>query len=288
MSYSHVALLTADVDGHAHLMVPKFTTINAAVADILDNTLLLIGPGTYAVGSNLNIGGVKAFVGYGGRPVLSNLNNNFNLLTGADVMLDGLTLRGSSLDWQVMLLVAPPLQLLANRVKIEVPRLNNYALGSYFGNSSVDAGSLQFRHCTLERGYATIVNLRLQNISLYRCYTPNYSTYSTFGSLGSLYADDKALALTDDYGHEFGEPAVRPEDYLCEISSRVLDLRRTGSPRIVLFDWRNPTLFCVPADIDSDGHWSGALVPKNKQFGIYYLSRDQRCPPIIHGPYTAE
>lgn len=78
-------------------------------------------------------------------------------------------------------------------------------------------------------------------------------------------------------------------DYpLNTVAGRVIELIGQAAPRLVLFDWSEPTRF-QSATVQSDGHWENALpVFPGDQYGIYYLSQDNRCPPIIHGPYTAE
>jgi len=56
--------------------------------------------------------------------------------------------------------------------------------------------------------------------------------------------------------------------------------------RAVVFDWANPAEFTVNTP-DQSGAWRTAR-RISEQVGVYYLSSDNRCPPIIHGPYTAE
>ena len=70
------------------------------------------------------------------------------------------------------------------------------------------------------------------------------------------------------------------------ITGQVRDLQSVASPRVILFEWENPEQFST-AIVASDGTWA-AQVFHGRQYGIYYLSADNRCPPIIHGPYIPE
>jgi hypothetical protein len=71
-----------------------------------------------------------------------------------------------------------------------------------------------------------------------------------------------------------------------EISGQVKDLQTLQPPFVTLFDWNDATTF-VRMEADAQGRWD-AIIRQGSQYGAYYLSRDNRCPPIIHGPYTAE
>jgi hypothetical protein len=73
---------------------------------------------------------------------------------------------------------------------------------------------------------------------------------------------------------------------LVRISSRVRDLQSAGSPRVVVFNLAAPADYTDPL-VNSAGEWT-SIWPSNIARCIYYLSRDDRCPPITHGPYTAE
>lgn len=79
-------------------------------------------------------------------------------------------------------------------------------------------------------------------------------------------------------------PSLYDQHYT-EISSRAIDLRGVQQPRVVVFNWDHPYVFQT-ATIDADGYWNGVLALKGRPFGVYYLSHDNRCPPICHGPYT--
>ena len=70
------------------------------------------------------------------------------------------------------------------------------------------------------------------------------------------------------------------------VNSSLIDLRGIAAPRVTLFNWDDPTHYaqCLPGP---DDQWS-LTVPPGLKYGLYYLSQDNRCPPIIHGPYTAE
>ena len=70
------------------------------------------------------------------------------------------------------------------------------------------------------------------------------------------------------------------------VESSIVDLRGIAAPRVTLFNWDDPTHYaqCLPGP---DDQWS-LTVPLGLKYGLYYLSQDNRCPPIIHGPYTAE
>lgn len=71
------------------------------------------------------------------------------------------------------------------------------------------------------------------------------------------------------------------------IIGRVLDLFESY-PKVILFDWEHPEIF-EQAVVESDGQWeSPSPVEEGHQYGIYYLSQNENCPPICHGPYIAE
>jgi hypothetical protein len=69
------------------------------------------------------------------------------------------------------------------------------------------------------------------------------------------------------------------------LRQRVVELQKLADPHVVVFDWNNPRRHIIPEIIDK---WWQTAFPVGQTFGIYYLSSDNRCPPIIHGPYTAE
>jgi hypothetical protein len=290
MSYSSVALLSLDQSIEQNFLTSNvYSDINSAVNSVPDDTLLLIGPGTYTTTARFTITKRLALAGINGRPIIKNADvydNHFRIGGNADVVLDGITLQGPDTQpWVQVLFIenSNAIRVTANRTFFDVASSSQYSLGNNIYNP--DPGILRFQHCTLERGYATIVYGNLSAIDLYRCYTPNYRAYITSETLN---LDDKMLVETDGYGHESGVPLIDLNDHLVNISSRVVDLRPAPSPRVVLFDWLHPDRYCVPGQMAASGHWSDAFVGKGLDFGVYYLSRDARCPPIIHGPYTAE
>lgn len=289
MSYSAVALLTLDQSRVRNILVSNvYSDINSAVNGVPDDALLLIEPGTYTTTGRLDINKKLGLLGYGGRPVIQNGNryaHENNLLGGAHVVAENVTFRSpTSQPWITALFAGdgPNISLLAHRVKLERGHANSHVLRVGYNHPP---GALRFQHCTLERGYNTLYGGDLNAVSLSRCYTPNYSTFLTSGTLN---LDDKVLTETEGYGHESGVPLIDLNDSLVNISSRVVDLRPALSPRVVLFDWLHPDRYCVPGQMAADGHWSDAFVGRGVDFGVYYLSRDNRCTPIIHGPYTAE
>ena len=74
------------------------------------------------------------------------------------------------------------------------------------------------------------------------------------------------------------------------LSCQVRDLVSLAAPRVRvrIFNWDLPQQF-TEAAVAQDGTWSESdALPWGERYGVYYLSRDNRCPPIIHGPYTAE
>lgn len=73
-----------------------------------------------------------------------------------------------------------------------------------------------------------------------------------------------------------------------QLGGRVRDLAALAAPRVRIFNWDLPHQFTDTA-VAQDGTWSESeSLPWGERHGVYYLSRDPRCPPIIHGPYTAE
>lgn len=70
------------------------------------------------------------------------------------------------------------------------------------------------------------------------------------------------------------------------ISGRVVDLVGVGTPRVVLFDWDDPKLSVAPV-VQQTGVWTYPANP-NGRIGIYYISRDSKNHPVIHGPYTQD
>jgi hypothetical protein len=287
MSYQRGVLVTSNPSDYRHVLLPITQNMTAAISQADDGTLLFVAPGNYTISENLSINKRIGLSGYEGRPVIYAPDTRFNLIGGASVVLDGVTLRSGNIQgYNSAIRVWPPnATLYANRTLFAVESQSYHYALSGVGDYDFTDHTLHFQHCTLERGYATITGLNLRNIALSKCYTPNYSTGI---KTGTLFEDDKSLIQADGYGHEFGSPLIVASNYLVEISSRVLDLRGLSAPRVVLFDWHAPELFAIPSIHSADGHWSGALAFKGGQFGIYYLSSDARCPPIIHGPYTAE
>lgn len=73
---------------------------------------------------------------------------------------------------------------------------------------------------------------------------------------------------------------------LTESSGKIVDLRGLAKPIARTFYWDDPSFF-QSADVGEDDKWSHRMLT-GEPFGAYYLSSDNRCPPIIHGPYTAE
>jgi len=77
-------------------------------------------------------------------------------------------------------------------------------------------------------------------------------------------------------------------DSIGSLSGQVRDLAGLEQPRVRIFNWDLPQQF-TEAAVDQDGTWSESDArPWGERYGVYYLSRDSRCPPIVHGPYTAE
>jgi len=74
-----------------------------------------------------------------------------------------------------------------------------------------------------------------------------------------------------------------PDLSLAPVASRAIDLRGLPNPRVALFEYAAPQKYTLPG-VNAEGNWRTAW-PKNNPFGIYYLSSDDRCPPICHGPY---
>jgi hypothetical protein len=286
MSYS--AIIALNASSTRRFLIPTYGTAGEAFAAAPDDALILVASGTYPVPSALNIDRTLTVVGHEEIPSFTLLANTFNLLSGADLTLDLVRLYANTGSTPIGAIHVPdrPVKLLANRVWIDYFGGNR---GGVLGATNQDApGCLRFQQCSFTSpvfGSPTFWGTDLSNVALHRCYTPFYNV--TFGS-SSLFEDDKTLSPLTGYGHSYGMSIVDFEPYFADISSRVLDLRGIGSPRVVLFDWSAPTTFATPAQVDSDGHWSGAMVPHGVEFGIYYLSADNRCPPIIHGPYTAE
>lgn len=289
MSYANVALLATNPNRERNILFSAiYTGINAAVNGVPDDTLLLVDPGDYVTNAPLDINKRLAIVGLDTRPRIINQNvyeHHNTIIGGADVVFENMVFRSNTMPWITALYITqdnPNIRLLAHRCHFQVGHSSGYGFAS---RMTAPPGALRLHHCTIERGYSTLLHGNLSAIDLHRCYTPNYSTYLTSGALN---LDDKVLTPTDGYGSDSGEPLIDLNHSLVNISSRVMDLRGIGSPHVVLFGWANPASFCVPSQIDADGHWSDAFVPRGHEFGIYYLSRDNRCPPIIHGPYTAE
>jgi hypothetical protein len=120
-----------------------------------------------------------------------------------------------------------------------------------------------------------------------------YSGGGHYGGGGSL------ISLESDYwgaigpmttGARTGHGQVVIETVEDETDGLVLieqEIRTLNSeiPRIVAFDWTHPARHAVASR--TSRRWS-TFVPRGSQYGLYYLSSDNRCPPIIHGPYSAE
>ena len=75
-------------------------------------------------------------------------------------------------------------------------------------------------------------------------------------------------------------PLIRP------LSGTVVDLQSIAPPTVTLFTWQTLRLHAKGRP-GADRVWSFD-VPDGAQYGAYYLSQDNRCSPVIHGPYTAE
>jgi hypothetical protein len=127
-----------------------------------------------------------------------------------------------------------------------------------------------------------------QGISHLGAERPASSGYPAYQLRGDIHAVVVISSATDAERSAIGVFLTQQWDLLPlrVIHSRVIDIHTAGTPRGVLVDWDAPDRY-VEMQIDSQGHWEEAF-PSDIAFGAYYLSTDNRCPPIIHGPYTAE
>jgi len=114
----------------------------------------------------------------------------------------------------------------------------------------------------------------------------SYPSYKLRADLHELIAvpqatDSERIALNLYLASKW--PVVPP---LRDMASRAIDLVGAGDPRVVLFDWDNPSRH-LTATMSDRGNWRAAW-PDDVRPGVYYISRDTRCLPVIHGPYITE
>lgn len=105
------------------------------------------------------------------------------------------------------------------------------------------------------------------------------------------YVDNRFMGWINDFQivkHVPHPGPINPElwgpeiDIINDIESRAIDLRGIPQPNVTLFDWHNPVRH-RKAVVDPEGHWTAPMIAR--PFGVYYKSQDNRCPPIVHGPY---
>jgi hypothetical protein len=102
---------------------------------------------------------------------------------------------------------------------------------------------------------------------------------------GSIVGTEATWAISDTctagFWDDHGRVVITDMQPPANCAGRVM-LLASAQPRVVIFDWLKPSIH-LPAETSSSGEWS-ATVPTGTRFGVYYLSSDSRCPPIINGP----
>ena len=279
MTYSHIATLASDPLYVGNVLAESvYSTIDDAINNAPNNTLLLIPPRTYITSATLLVNRHLTLAGYGGRPVI----RLAQLLVdaGGHLVTDGITLLGPDAR-TLRFNNTTNLSALLHRTNIRTTGVGSGTVVAGTGG----VGVVRFYHSTIERGLSTFEFGDLSRIDLHRCYTPSYLAHSSMS--GALNLDDKVLTPTEGYGHESGDPIINPSEFLVNLSSRVIDIV-ASNPRAVIFNWQAPAIHCIPAHMDADGNWSDAFVPAGIEFGIYYLSNDYRGQPRIEGPYLSD
>lgn len=290
MSFTSIAAVGAVPSGsyYDRSDVVRYTTFAAALGGEPDGALIVLMPGTHNH-EPLTINRVLTIIGIADTPDETILQaadvNGLVFGQSARVTLENLRINAlSATSWNSLIILpsgATTTTLTANRCVFWGGN-NNYNVGfSSTPNSTGTPNRLRFQNCTLLRGgYSHFLRQSLAGISFRRCYMPNRVLAEC---TGTLYTDDTVSTPTIGYGADYGwlnqdQPTV---------SQRAWDLQDFQPVTATLFDWDAPQQFFTRADTDSEHRWSSA-VRRGMRYGIYYLGSDPRCPPIIHGPYTAE
>lgn len=272
----------------------------AAITAAQHNTLVLVAPGVYKSSSSNRIRytGKVAIRGLGETPTdvrFTRTNrNDAEFSPNSEVIFENIHVQGLENSSGDNLFVSQNAVASAvySRTLLEL-RSTRADSGHYLEGSrdNAQSGPILFRHSTLRRKNSGYTFNCSSGVTINR---PRFSWSKTVVSpslsiragaySGDWASSDYVEAPAPDYGHLSGEYYI---DLVgVPVSGRVRDLRNLALPNVVVFSWDRPSLFLRPM-IAATGEWE-VNVPKGHKYGIYYLSSDNRCPPIIHGPYTAE
>jgi len=267
---------------------PNYTTLAAAYAAVPSGGAVLIAPGTYTTNGPVSVAKPVDFIAPFGATI-NPVSRTRGVLSFGDVecLIEGLTLQHvNSSDLELMLWSrARQAPLRFNGCTIIAPPLTYGALATLERAPPFTQTPVEFTHCAFVGGTEFTPGvfrwIGLDRIRLQRCL---YSGSLTFQTYNEWLEFDAVTTPEQGYGPEYFWSLARLP-LLTEFAGRVVDLLSNPTPRVVVFQWQNPTRARV-VPVDSSGAWS--LLLPSAEYGIYYLSQDNRCPPIIHGPYTAE
>ena len=274
---------------------PRYSRVDQAIDAAPQGGLVLVMPGTHNLNSsNSQIAQVAkplAVIGTGDHPddtIIrdTGINSHFRIQNGCSAVIENLQILSTSVaSGRSSLIVqgsGESITALFNRVNFahghsSADTINNWSSGA-------PGAAVEYRHCTISRGRNTFVSYSGGRTVLHRVHTPPSLAISASSTSIPLANRDHSNDPAPDYGHHYGELTVAPPATTW-LQQGLVAVPGSAAQRVCLFDWARPERYVV-ADISS-GQWQ-APVPVGVPFGIYYLSTDNHCPPIIHGPYTAE
>lgn len=263
----------------------NYNTLKQAIDSAPAGALIAVAAGAHLYGG-INLFKQITIIGLGNTPDETALTGGnsmpFTLSGNADLTLENITFRSSPSGWTQLFQAWNNLGLrrvTANRCLFD--QTGNSLNQGFFSSWLLNAGltTMRFTHCSFLSAYCTFRRYELGAISLEKCLIQNPNFMDCTGTLA---ASDYVTSATDQYGHQYGQV----EQNIVDVSQQAIDLRDNQPVTATLFDWFHPQTF-MKAATDADREWR-AKIHSGQAFGIYHLSRDNRCPPIIHGPYTAE
>lgn len=290
----------------------NYPTLREAHDAVAPGGAVIIAPGTYVVApaDKMSISKKVDVIGFGPSPadvVLSapiRFESSLRAVDGADSLIENLTLTTENADadnYTLYVQSSLGVDLKLNRCVLK-KQPNAYAIVN--GNArdfSIPLGGLLFTNCDfltttgentgayyngvfrwIDLGYVRLRDCIKQGNVRVSFSTASTSGVQTFGTLLEPGYVESAIAPN---GAGNGIFLRRPPLGGKPATGRVVDLSTAGSPRVVVFDWDTPTRG-ARLPVAADGQWAAEVTPI--RFGVYYISREQKNHPVIHGPYTQD
>ena len=287
-------------DTSGGLGYPNYATLQAACSAVPSGGAIVIAPGSYTLTAGVDINKSVDIIGVDSVSLLAPSKSDHAAIFGIsggsiDVLFENVQFAPSiatHVHGELGLIEWNGCPGAAQRVTFNACTIQSVSLmmgalyGGVYGSCTGTHPPVAFHHCRFNL-YASDRLFRwtnLANIRITRCIS-NLANVSGVQSINSLPSPDYVTTNTPYYGPTWYWPMHRLPEHA--LTGRAMDLMSVASPRVTLFEWGDPQT-ARHAILQAQGHWHSPSPLPGREYGIYYLSQDNRCPPIIHGPYTAE